>query len=184
MAMYERNGRHQATDVARGLAAGLLAGLAASYAMNAFQSATSRLAQSSRADRLPEKPRRRTQGFDRSDPTTAQAASKLSEGLFRHRLSPGQKEVAGPAGHYAVGAALGGLYGVTAELTPKVTAGAGLPFGVAVAIVLDEGLVPATGLSSPPWKTPASTHLYALGSHLVFGLTAEIVRRSTRSLLA
>jgi hypothetical protein len=182
MAMYGRNDRHQAADVARGLAAGLLAGLAASYAMNAFQSATSRLNQSSRADRPPQK--KRTQGFDRSDPTTTQAASKLSEGLFRHRLSPGQKEVADPAVHYAVGAALGGLYGVAAELAPKVTAGAGLPFGAAVAIALDEGLVPATGLSSPPWRTPASTHLYALGSHLVFGLTAEVVRRSTRNLLA
>ncbi|MXQ14842.1 DUF1440 domain-containing protein [Microvirga makkahensis] len=97
---------------------------------------------------------------------------------------PRQKEIAGPAVHYAVGAALGGLYGVAAEIAPGVTAGAGLRFGAAVAVALDEGVVPAIGLSGPPWESPSSTHLYALSSHLVFGLTAEIVRRSARSLPA
>ncbi len=163
----------------RGLAAGLLAGLVASYAMNAFQAAANRLSQPSE----PKRPKRKTQGFDDSDPTTAKAASVLSENVFRHRLSPRQKEIADPAVHYAVGAALGGLYGIAAEFTPQVTAGAGLPFGAAVAVVLDESIVPAVGLSAPPWQSSASTHLYALSSHLVFGLTAELVRRSTRNLL-
>ncbi len=163
----------------RGLAAGLLAGLVASYAMNAFQAAASRLSQPSE----PKRPKRKTQGFDDSDPTTAKAASVLSENVFRHRLSPRQKEIADPAVHYAVGAALGGLYGIAAEFTPQVTAGAGIPFGAAVAVVLDESIVPAAGLSAPPWQSSASTHLYALSSHLVFGLTAELVRRSTRNLL-
>ncbi|MCB5173957.1 MULTISPECIES: DUF1440 domain-containing protein [Microvirga] len=164
-------------NIVQGLAAGILAGLAASYAMNAFQSAISRRQRSE-----PQPEPRRTQGYNDADPATARAASILSENAFRHRLSPRQKDVAGPVVHYAVGAALGGLYGVAAELEPRVTTGAGLPFGAAVAAVLDEGIVPAAGLSGPPWESSASTHLYSLGSHLVFGLTAEVVRRSVRSL--
>jgi uncharacterized membrane protein YagU involved in acid resistance len=44
--------------------------------------------------------------------------------------------------------------------------------------------VPAVGLSAPPWESSASTHLYSLSAHLVFGLTVELVRRGTRSLLS
>jgi putative membrane protein len=167
-------------DSLRGLAAGLLAGLVASYAMNAFQTATSRLSQPAE----PKRPRRKTQGYEDSDLATAKVASVLSENVLHHRLSPYQKDIADPAVHYAVGAALGGLYGVAAEFAPQVTAGAGLPFGTAVAVVLDEGVVPAVGLSAPPWDSSASTHLYSLSSHLVFGLTVELVRRGTRSLLS
>ncbi|WP_230533394.1 DUF1440 domain-containing protein [Microvirga roseola] len=166
-------------DMVRGLAAGLVAGIVASYAMNAFQSAVSRLGEDSKS----RKPKRKTQGYDESDPATTKAAALMSERVFRHRLSPRQKEIAGPAVHYTTGAALGGLYGAAAEFAPQVTAGAGLPFGAAVAAVLDEGIVPAAGLSGPPWESPPSSHLYALGSHLVFGLTAEAVRRGARSLL-
>jgi hypothetical protein len=179
MAVSRYESRSQSGDVLRGLAAGLLAGIAASYAMNAFQAAVSRLSDPSE----PRRPQRKTQGYDDADPTTARAASVLSESVLRHRLSPRQKEIADPAVHYAVGAALGGLYGVAAEFSPQVTAGAGLPFGTAVAVVLDEGVVPAAGLSGPPWRSPASSHLYSLSSHLVFGLTAELVRRGTRGLL-
>jgi hypothetical protein len=181
MAVDERAGHDPAGDILRGFAVGLVAGLAASYAMNVFQSAAGRLTQPAEPRR---KPRRRTQGYDDADPTTAKAASMLSENVLRHRLSPRQKDIADPAVHSAVGAMLGGLYGVAAELEPRVTVGAGVPFGAAVAAVLDEGVVPAVGLSEPPWKSPTSTHLYSLASHLVFGLTAEVVRRNTRNLLA
>jgi hypothetical protein len=86
-------------DVVRGLVAGILAGLVASYAMNAFQAAVSRFSEPSE----PKRPKRKTQGFDDSDPTNAKAASVLSESVFRHRLSPREKEVADPAVHYTSG---------------------------------------------------------------------------------
>lgn len=40
-----------------------------------------------------------------------------------------EKRVAGPSVHYALGASMGGIYGVAAELAPSVRAGAGVPFG-------------------------------------------------------
>jgi putative membrane protein len=50
-------------------------------------------------------------------------------------------------------------------------------------LVVDETAVPVLGLSKPPTDYPASTHVYALASHLVYGLTAELVRRSLRKVM-
>jgi hypothetical protein len=43
--------------------------------------------------------------------------------------------------------------------------------------------VPAAGLGDAPTETPASTHLYALLSHVVFGGVAEGTRRLARDAL-
>jgi hypothetical protein len=117
------------------------------------------------------------------DDTTVRAASAVSEGLFDHRLTQSEKKIAGPAVHYSLGTGVGGLYGVAAEIAPKVTAGLGLPFGAAFWLVVDESAVPLLGLSKGPTAYPLSTHAYALSSHFVYGLTTEIVRRAVRKAL-
>lgn len=117
------------------------------------------------------------------DDTTVRAASAVSEGLFDHKLTQSEKKIAGPAVHYILGTCVGGLYGAAAERAPKVTAWTGLPFGAAFWLVVDEGAVPLLGLSEGPMAYPLSTHAYALSSHFVFGLTAEVVRRAVRSAL-
>jgi uncharacterized membrane protein YagU involved in acid resistance len=115
------------------------------------------------------------------DDTTVKAASALSRTLFRHRLSPDEKRIGGSLVHYAFGGAMGALYGSLAERHPRVTAGYGAPFGVVFWLVADEMAVPALGLSRPATSYPASVHLYALLSHLVFGASAEGTRRFLRS---
>lgn len=77
----------------------------------------------------------------------------------------------------------GGLYGAAAEIARNVTAAAGLPFGAAFWLVVDEGAVPLLGLSEGPMAYPLSTQAYALSSHFVYGLTAEMVRRAVRGAL-
>ena len=64
-----------------------------------------------------------------------------------------------------------------------VTAGTGGGYGAAVWLIGDEAVVPLLGLSKPPSQYPASTHVYALASHLVYGLTLEGGRRAVRALL-
>jgi hypothetical protein len=44
-------------------------------------------------------------------------------------------------------------------------------------------VLPALGLSKPTTEYPLSTHAYALASHLVYGLTTEIVRGAVRGAL-
>jgi putative membrane protein len=121
-----------------------------------------------------------------SDPLKGMIAGAVvvSDRLFGLELAEGEKkEIAGAVVHYAFGVATGGLYGAIAELKPATTTGAGLPFGAAVWLITDEIIVPALGLSKPPTKYALSTHAYSIASHLVYGLTTEIVRREVRRAL-
>lgn len=189
------------SDLWKGLAAGIVGGLVASWTMNRFQDVWSKLAKSNEAwshnefrnvwgefsEGLEEQSNTQASTLsptpEAQDDTTVRAASAVSEGLFDHKLTPSEKKVAGPAVHYGLGTGVGGLYGVAAEMAPKVTAGSGLPFGAVFWLVVDEGAVPLLGLSKGPTAYPLSTHAYALSSHFVYGLTAEIVRRAVRKAL-
>jgi uncharacterized membrane protein YagU involved in acid resistance len=117
------------------------------------------------------------------EPATVKTASAISEGVLGHSLTVKEKEIAGPVVHYAVGATAGAVYGLAAEYEPDVTTLAGIPFGAAFCMVVDEGALPLLGLAKGPAAYPISTHAYALASHLVFGLTAEVVRRAVRRAL-
>ena len=190
-----------ASDVWKGLAAGLIGGLVASWSMNRFQNVWSKLAKGIEtwsdnqfqnvwgefAEGVEESSG--TQGSkalpepEVQDDTTVRAASAVAQSLFNHTLTQSEKKIAGPAVHYILGTSVGGLYGAAAEITPKVTAGSGLPFGATFWLVVDEGAVPLLGLSRGPTAYPLSTHAYALSSHFVYGLTAEVVRRAVRKAL-
>jgi putative membrane protein len=179
----------------KGLAAGAAGGLVASWVMNQFQALWSRkthgIERSHGAQSLQQgSPRHgiaralRKRGGDReSDNAAVRMASAVSEDVFGHRLAEREKEAAGVVAHYAMGVASGAIYGAAAEMLPAATAGAGLPFGAVVWLVADELVVPALGLSKPPTEYPPSTHVYALASHLVYGLATEIVRGAVRRAL-
>ena len=124
------------------------------------------------------------QGQDEEqDDAPERLANAISVGVFDHELTKREKDVAGTAFHYAMGTTSGALYGALAEIIPEVKAGAGLPYGAVVWLTVDEGLVPAAGLSKLPTEYPLSIHAYALTSHLVYGLTTELVRRAVRNAL-
>jgi putative membrane protein len=185
--VWAREGR-----VGKGLAAGLAGGLVASWTMNQFQAAWSKAtagfekphgAQSMQ----PSEGQRASPGSEQDkedqDDATVKAARAISQGVFGHELKESEKESAGAAVHYAFGIATGGLYGAVAEVLPEVTLGAGLPFGAAFWLVADETAVPLLGLSRASTEYPLTTHAYAFASHLVYGLTAELVRRAVRKAL-
>jgi hypothetical protein len=179
----------------KGLAAGVTGGLVASWVMNQFQAAWSKeshgeershgaqsMQQGSPQHGVARELQKR--GSDQEeDDATIRVAKIVSESVFDHKLAKNEKEVAGAAAHYAMGVTSGGIYGAMAELVPVTTAGAGLPFGAAVWLVADEAVVPALGLSKAPTEYPFSTHAYAFTSHLVYGLTTELVRRVVRRAL-
>lgn len=180
-------------DVWKGLAAGLIGGLVASWTMNRFQDVWSKVSESIQSSEGAQSSERgggqesdqgeQKGGDEEQEDATVKAASAISEGVFDHKLTKSEKKAAGPAIHYAFGTSVGGLYGAVAELTPEVTAGAGLPFGAAFWLVADETAVPLLGLSKAPTEYPLGTHVYALASHFVYGLTAELVRRAVRNTL-
>jgi uncharacterized membrane protein YagU involved in acid resistance len=160
------------SKVVKGAIAGFVGGLVASFAMNQFQYLLIALSESDK----------KSDG-EEQEPANVVAAEKVSEGVFDHRLTKSEKEPAGEAVHYAMGATSGMLYGAAAEIFPETTVGAGLPFGTAVWVVADDVIVPALGLSKPVTEYPLSTHVYALASHLVYGVTTDLVRRGVRGLI-
>ena len=165
-------------NIWKGILVGLIAGLVASWTMNRFQDVWIAASGSPNADKKDKE--QGSEDEESQDDTTVRAASAISEGLFDHKLTPSEKKIAGPAVHYSVGAAGGMVYGVASEFLPRVTTGFGLTYGTAFWLVVDEGAVPSLGLSKSPTEYPLSTHVYALASHLVFGATAEGVRRLLR----
>jgi putative membrane protein len=188
-------------SVVKGAAAGVIGGIVASWVMEEFQSTWTKLSEQSKktqdnsysSERSTDNQVRngemqattaggqnQVSGNKEQEPATVKVAEAISEKLLDHRLTEKEKESAGEAVHYAMGAASGALYGAAAELIPFASAGAGLPFGAAVWLVLDEVTVPALGLSKPPAEYPISTHVYALASHFVYGFTTDMVRRALR----
>lgn len=178
---------HSKPNVWKGALAGVVAGLVASWAMNRFQDVWVSFSAGSDSRKDDKSSDRESSNLETNqseeetqDDATVKAASAISENLFKHKLTADEKKIAGPAVHYATGAAGGLVYGVAAELAPEITEGVGLPYGAAFWLVVDEGLVPLLGFAKGPTEYPLSAHAYALASHLIFGATAEGVRRLLR----
>ena len=182
--------RNDDANVWKGMLAGLAGGLIASWTMNQFQAAWTRVAEGAEKSHGAQsmQPSDGSKGEQRGDvqeqdDATVETAKVISTNVFGHELQESEKEPAGAAVHYVFGTATGGLYGALAEVTPQVTAAGGLPFGAAFWLVADEISVPMLGLSKGPTEYPVSTHAYALASHLVYGVTAELSRRAVRQVL-
>ena len=181
---------HDDRNVWKGMIAGLAGGLIASWTMNQFQAAWTRIAEGSEKPHgaqsmQPSDGSKGDQDRDtkEQDDATVETAKVISRNVFGHELQESEKKPAGAAVHYAFGTATGGLYGALAEISPPVTMAAGLPFGAVFWLTADEIAVPALGLSKGPSEYPISTHAYALASHLVYGVTAELSRRALRQVL-
>lgn len=157
--------------ILRGMVTGVVAGVAASFVMDRFQAAVTALPSSDEDD-------------DASEPATEQAADAIARHVAGVEIPDADKPLAGQSIHYALGIGLGVAYAIAAEFRPAVTAGYGAAFGIGTATLLDEAIVPAAGLGAAPWEVSLGTTLYGYASHLVFGSTAELVRRQVRATLA
>jgi putative membrane protein len=168
-------------SVWKGALAGAAAGLAGTIAMTQFQNLWSKAS---------EKISNNVSSSEQSEPekedATMKAAGELAA-LAKHRLSRDEKKKAGPVIHYAFGTGMGAIYGALVEIGPRDLRRhdllSGLGFGSVLFAGADEVVVPALGLSGKPSESPASSHLYALASHIVYGLTAGAVRKAVRTAL-
>ena len=165
----------------KGLLAGAAAGLVAAWAMNQFQSAWSKASEQLKSGG-PENQSQNSQSHEREDKheekedATMKAAGKLAQALGRN-LSKQEKKKAGPIVHYLFGTIAGAVYGLVGEYLPLARVGFGTVFGAALFVLADELAVPALGLSGSATEAPLSSHLYGLSSHLVYGASAEGIRR-------
>lgn len=179
-------------NILKGLAAGLIGGLVASAVMNQFQKTIGPMLtgeeESHGAQSLQEGSPKHGIGKeladrgigDPEDDAPERLANAISVAALDQELTEPEKNLGGTLLHYGFGASMGALYGIAADISPVATIGAGLPYGALVWLGADEGVVPLVGLSKTPEKYPASIHISALASHLVYGLTTEIVRKAVR----
>jgi len=175
--------RDQDPNPVLGALAGALGGVAGAWTMVRFNHAigggSSRAGDAHPHRRVSAQPNDTDATFS-DEPGSMQAASAIAEPFVGRPLRENEKEVGGPVVHYLFSAVMGALYGAAAEVQPSAAAGAGIPFGTAVWVAADEIGMPLAGFASDPRNYPLSRHAAALGSHIVFGVTVEAVRRLLR----
>lgn len=175
--------RSYTPSIWRGAIAGAVAGLAGSWAHEQAQVLLSHTTGDGvdAAQRATGRPhewdaRSQDQLSGQSDPATVHAANSVATAVGAGPLPEHAHDEAGPLVHYAFGVGVGAVYGALAERWPAVTAGAGIPFGLAVYAVADQTAMPAFGWSVPGWRRPARAHAYSLASHVAYGALLEATR--------
>lgn len=101
------------------------------------------------------------------------AAQKIAQALD---ISPSQRgeELWGKAIHFGVGVGWGPVYSLLRRYGGLRPFGASLTAGVAMSLILDEGLVPALGLSAPNHHYLAFTRVRGFIAHLVYGAAVAV----------
>ncbi len=153
---------NQHKSLARGMIAGLIAGLAATAAKTLAE----RIFPPHTHGEL--EPQELAVECVAADTLTPVAKARLSEGL-----------------RWGLGASAGAAYGAVAEFYPEATAKHGVSFGLVLEALSHEAALPALGLATEP-ENETQTALERsseITSYVVYGLTAELVRRLVRRCL-
>jgi putative membrane protein len=181
--------RRNQPSVWKGLVSGLAGGLAATIVMSQFQNGWEKASKALQAEKNGGSGKSKSQSNkkEEKEDATMKAAGKVAS-LAGHPLSLAEEKKSSPFIHYGFGTAMGALYGLMHEVAPKPMRSlnpvlAGVGYGGALFVGADEIAVPALGLAPSPKKTPMSQHVYGLASHVVYGVTGEMVRRTVRKYL-
>jgi uncharacterized membrane protein YagU involved in acid resistance len=177
--------RKNRPSILRGVVTGLAAGIAATLIMDQFQklSAASqtavekqiKLAKGESPEQIEHEQEQAREQAAQQEGSTEIVARKVAE-VTGNTLDKQQKKTAGQAVHYTFGTLMGLLYGVSAELLPEVTTGAGTAFGTLLFLAADEVAVPAFQLSPAPAETSTTDHLQHWAAHVVYGGSLELMR--------
>jgi putative membrane protein len=177
----------------RGAAAGLAGGLAATLVMTGFQTAWGAAAKKLSSNQGSNGTGTSGAGASSNSENGSQAESqnptvKVAQKIVSvagQELTPEKHETAGRAVHYGFGTLMGAVYGSAVEFAPRryrrSPVRSGLMMGSALFVAADEIALPALQLTEGPTKTPPSSHIYGLVSHLVYGITAGLVTRAVRN---
>jgi len=172
--------RREPIDLLKGSAAGAIGGLVGALSMNLFQMAISKVV--SLPQTQGEQEAQETEDQEEHD-ATVKTAKMVSRRVLHRELNEKQAKAGGAIVHFGFGTIIGCVYGALAEVVPAAKIGMGTGYGISVWAGVDEALLPLTGLTKPPTEYLASVHLNALGSHIVYGATLELVRGFVRERL-
>jgi hypothetical protein len=100
-------------------------------------------------------------------------AAEKAAGAVGADLGADEREQVGSAMHWALGIGAGAVYSVLRRRFAAIGRAAGLGFGTVFWAAVDEGLVPALGLTKGPGAFPWQTHARGLAGHLTFGTVTD-----------
>jgi uncharacterized membrane protein YagU involved in acid resistance len=149
-------------DIVIGLIAGLIATQVTNFAQGPLQRTT------------PDAVKQQEQRNHLGDTTSLVAVRRVADYFG---ASPSQRQMTwlARAIHFGVGMAWGPVYGLLRGYGGLGPLGAGLITGTTMSLTLDEGVVPALGLSAANQDYPLFTHIRGFLAHLVYGAIAALV---------
>ena len=159
---------HETTagDVLTDAALGALAGAAASAAMGPLTTYLAR--------HQPEPAKRQEKAVSErvGAPATVKvaktAASAVGTSIPRRRES-----LAGQVVHYGFGTFWGAALGALSARWKPLPPGIGVALGILLWASMDEGALPALGLSGKPREYPPETHARGLAGHVLYGVVLD-----------
>jgi hypothetical protein len=105
--------------------------------------------------------------------TPYEAAAEKAAAAAGTTLVHRQRQELGSAIHWALGIGAGAAYAVLRRRVQFLGSAAGTAFGTGFWAFLDEGLVPALGLTPGPTAFPWQTHARGFVGHLTFGTVTD-----------
>ena len=159
--MSRRTRRH---GIGEDLVKGAVAGAVATYVMGRVTTFM--------YDREDRRARKQEDEARRGGSAPGVAAEKGAE-LVGRRLTREEREQAGVAVHWALGIGAGAAYAVARRRLAFLGSTVGTAFGTAFWGFMDEGLVPALGLTPGPLAFPWQTHARGFVGHLTFGTVTD-----------
>ncbi|MEP7175445.1 MAG: DUF1440 domain-containing protein [Gemmatimonadales bacterium] len=155
---------HERHGLGEDLLKGAIAGAVATWVMGKVTSSLY-----AREDRWA----RRREDDAREGKSAYGAAAEKAARAVGASLSGAQRERIGSAMHWSIGIGAGAIYAVLRRRVGSVGRAAGFGFGTAFWAVVDEGLVPALGLTPGARAFPWQTHARGLAGHLTFGTVTD-----------
>ena len=116
---------------------------------------------------------RREEDDARGGRTAYEVAAEKAAHAAGTTLEPRQRQELGSAIHWVLGIGAGATYAVLRRRVQVFGGTAGTAFGTAFWAFLDEGLVPALGLTPGPTAFPWQTHARGFVGHLTFGTVTD-----------
>jgi len=155
-----------AADVLTDAALGAIAGAAASAAMGQLTTYLSKR-QSDHARRQEKAVNERLDA-----PPTVKAAEKAVSSVGKS-LPAHRRSLAGSVVHFGFGTFWGAALGALSARWKPLPPGAGVALGILLWLSMDEGALPALGLSGKPKEYPRQTHARSLAGHVVYGVVLD-----------
>jgi hypothetical protein len=155
-----------AADVWTDAALGAIAGAAATAAMTPLTTYLSK--------RQPESAKRQEKEVSEllGAKPTVKVAQKAAAAVGTV-IPPARRSLAGQVVHDGFGTFWGAALGALASRWKPLPPGAGVALGILLWLSIDEGALPALGLSAKASAYPRQTHVRGLAGHLLYGVVLD-----------